>query len=750
MEHSNFCRINEVLKSKDSISRLCVAFMTLILLNAAHPVGAESTNASVAVPAGTALTNGQDVQSQVETTVSPFTLTACTKRNVVEGQPAVVTLTVHNNGTDTYIYGYSAFERSAFSIVVTDSTGKKIPRTALGNRVLTEPSAVFANASLEIKSGETRLYRFNLARMFDLSHPGEYSVNISRTLGTWVYHDVQVVSPLSTPPKEYKAAPWTSVALALAPLHFAMVEDAGSTSGSTALTTPQGHQNFLYMLSQKSTSISCYRVHSDESFSPVSDPANPSAPQLGKQACSIVATLDGRFIYVCNNGDDTVSQFRIGDDGNLVPLSPATVPTGKSPERLLMDPKGRFLYATANGGTMCYAIGPDGRLTQYPLPMDGLAGVIDPSRKSMVSNNGILFSYRLSADGSATTFPPTEFENGHATLWRDNAIAISPSGKFAYIGVSTKDADNGFDLLVPMRIEADGTLTHLHGDQTPQAPPHPPGYCAPLCNSLTIDPSGQHLIVVNDGCLDSYKIGKDGSLTSLGLTPFKGSIESVFFVPGGHIVYTINSNPIALMAFRFDFPYGGMTPVNVDLPDDVPYAPTVVAGIAPTPEHWGLTTGGIAISARLSDDVYPATKPLVMTVRLKNTSTHPIRLGNSGEEMSSFSLSLTGPKRDTPGMIVYPGDKPDTSVPLLAAGRDLLDSSKKGGDPVILPPGGERQYQFVLSRLADFSVAGQYTVQVNRSLPGKVTASSQPVSILLEGPWDGIVWGPSERTLSIE
>jgi len=103
-------------------------------------------------------------------------------------------------------------------------------------------------------------------------------------------------------------------------------------------------------------------------------------------------------------------------------------------------------------------------------------------------------------------------------------------------------------------------------------------------------------------------------------------------------------------------------------------------------------------------------------------------------------------------MIVYPGDKPDTSVPcrLLAAGHDLLDSSKKGGVPLILPPGGERQYQFVLSRLADFSVAGQYTVQINRSLPGKVTASSQPVSILLEGSWDGIVWGPSERTLSIE
>jgi 6-phosphogluconolactonase (cycloisomerase 2 family) len=665
---------------------------------------------------------------------------------VTEGQSVVLTLVIHNNGMESVTIGDSALETSSFNIIVTNAAGKAIPRTVVGDRVLTPPMSVFANWPIAISPGQSRRYNFNLAQMFDLSRAGNYSVSVSRAMiggpRTAAHELLQIM-----PSKPIGGPPSTQLTLTLKPLRFSMIESADSISSPTAVTSSQDHQNFLYMASQYSSGVIRYRVDEDESFSWVLDKAYAyaSAPGTGKFSCAIAATADGRYVYVANSGDNTISQFCTGDDGDLSSLSPATVPTPPAPWFMLMDPHGHFLYCLGDGGSMNYAIGSDGRLIPMPKQsttsdplrdmVGSMSGAIDPTGKFMYLCNGTTLGFQLAPDGTPTRFATSALGAEHTSQWRNNAIAITPSGKFAYIGVSTKNGTTGFNLVVPMRIEANGTLTQLHGEQTPEMPPLPPGYNPSLCKSLAIDPSGQHMIVVNDGCLDSFKIGNDGSLTSLGLTPFKGDIDSVFFVPGGHIVYAISRNPISLMAFRFDHPYGGLTQVDVDMADNVPFAACVTSGIARVAEHWGAPIGGIAMSARLPDDVYAVGRPLVMTVVLKNTTSHPIKLGTSGTDMASFCLKLSGP-----GM----------SMPLLAAGHDLLDSPKKEGAALMLPAGGQRQYRLILSRLANFSAAGYYTVQVSRTLPGKATVTAPLQQIQLEGPVDGIVRNDQESIFSVE
>jgi hypothetical protein len=85
--------------------------------------------------------------------------------------------------------------------------------------------------------------------------------------------------------------------------------------------------------------------------------------------------------------------------------------------------------------------------------------------------------------------------------------------------------------------------------------------------------------------------------------------------------------------------------------------------------------------------------------------------------MASFRLSLVGPQRRSPGFLRGGGEPAVAAVPLLAAGHDLLGVPGTDGAALVLPPNGERQYRFVLSRLADLTVAGNYTVQVKRVLP---------------------------------
>lgn len=707
----------------------------------------------------------QDIPNQAVVTSSPFTLTASVEHTVPEGQPVVLTLSLHNGGTKRLMIGGSAFEQSSFHLTVTDGAGRPVPRTAAGDRVLTPPTAVSANATVMIDAGQTLQYRFNLARLFDLSRVGDYTVSAGRILAPWPFALAPPTNGMPIPPK--------MTSLTIGPLKFRMVEDVAAASGPTPLTPAPDRQTFLYMASQYNSGVSRYRVGADGSVSFAFDPKafdtnapEPGAPtpppSLGAGPDALITTPDGRFLYAGNAGDNTVSQFRIGDDGVLSPLSPPKVPAQKFPGHLLMDPKGRFLYALSNWGNTLYAVGSDGRLTVKALmptdvwqkdrdhnivPSD--IGAIDPTGTFLYACNGQTCVYRLAPDGRVTALPgPTLGEPG-PNGGRDNAIALSPDGKFAFVGVSRENGSAFFDLVMPMRVAQDGTLTPIPAlARTPQTPTYPKGFNPPLCSTLAVDPTGRFLVIVNPGFLDCYRIGPDGSLTPLGMTEQKGRLDSVFFVPGSHIAYVHNANPPSLLAFRLD-EQRGLIPAGLNMPDGVPFDATVASVSAPTPRLWGPNAGGLEMSVSLPADVLPANAPVVLTVVMRNVTSRPIRLGPVGSDMASFRLSLVGPQRQSPGVLRGGGEPAAAALPLLAAGRALLDAPGADGAALMLPPGGERQYRFVLSRLADLTLGGNYVIQVTRALPGGNAVAAPVLHVLLAGPYNGVMRGGNGSELEI-
>jgi 6-phosphogluconolactonase (cycloisomerase 2 family) len=73
---------------------------------------------------------------------------------------------------------------------------------------------------------------------------------------------------------------------------------------------------------------------------------------------------------VANNNDNTVSQYTVGADGSLSPMSPATVVTGTTPRFITVDPTGSYAYvANINGNTVSqYAISTGGALVPMSSP----------------------------------------------------------------------------------------------------------------------------------------------------------------------------------------------------------------------------------------------------------------------------------------------------------------------------------------------------------------------------------------------
>jgi len=113
-----------------------------------------------------------------------------------------------------------------------------------------------------------------------------------------------------------------------------------------------------YVANTGSNDISEYRIDDNGMLQEI--PLH-SPVKAGNQPQRVAIHPNGRFVYVTNAVDNTVSQYTITDAahagtapfGALVPMQPATVPSGISPVAVAIHPSGRFVYvANASDDTV--------------------------------------------------------------------------------------------------------------------------------------------------------------------------------------------------------------------------------------------------------------------------------------------------------------------------------------------------------------------------------------------------------------
>ena len=150
---------------------------------------------------------------------------------------------------------------------------------------------------------------------------------------------------------------------------------------------------FVYVSNDVDNTVSGFSVAADGSLTPLSTPtfATGSAPGLP------AIDPSGTHLFVPNSGDNTISVFSIGPAGPLAGLltpvagSPFSLGVGSGPTMAVVDPAGKFLYVT-NGGdntvsTFAITAGALGTGTSTPtgnLPF-GLA--IDPAGAFLIVVN---------------------------------------------------------------------------------------------------------------------------------------------------------------------------------------------------------------------------------------------------------------------------------------------------------------------------------------------------------------------------
>jgi 6-phosphogluconolactonase len=286
----------------------------------------------------------------------------------------------------------------------------------------------------------------------------------------------------------------------------------------------------------------------------------------------------GKFAYVSNAGEDTISLYTIGSTGALTEVTPRTV-TGDQPADLIMDPGGKLLFAINSAGNSISSFSIDGAsgalsvTAGSPYQSFGftpIRGAITPSGGFLYvanSNSATISGFAIDGSGALTQIAHSPVAVGNGPNW----IAIDPSGKFLYVANLQDGTFSGFMI--------DGTTGQLQAmGGSPFGVTTNTTTVIPL-SSLVVDASGKYLYVTAlNSSSNVYGFTIDGTtgvpsaLTS-GTNPIAAGSGAAFVVndTSGQLIFVGNQVSNSLSGFKIDAATGALTLIS-----------TTTTGSAPT------------------------------------------------------------------------------------------------------------------------------------------------------------------------
>jgi 6-phosphogluconolactonase (cycloisomerase 2 family) len=193
--------------------------------------------------------------------------------------------------------------------------------------------------------------------------------------------------------------------------------------------------------------------------------ALPGAPiATGAAPHEIVFGRFGREAFVTNFVAGTVSAYRIGLTGRLIPVDGSPFQTLPRPEGLAIDPRGHFVYAVHSdgGGVSAFKVGPRGVLTAVPgspfaAGLDPFGVATSADGKTLYISEPlfeqVLFRRIDTATGAISDLPPSRVAAGNNV----RRMEVDRSGKFVYVTGIIPSA------IYAYAIDATGVLTPLPG-----------------------------------------------------------------------------------------------------------------------------------------------------------------------------------------------------------------------------------------------------------------------------------------------
>lgn len=303
-----------------------------------------------------------------------------------------------------------------------------------------------------------------------------------------------------------------------------------------------------------------------------------SAPNSGGPSSAPATVSAQGFAYVVNangGGPGTVSQYAIGQNGALTPLSVPKVATGGNNSQLIaIDPTSRHAYVSnvSSNTVTQFSIDPaTGALTPLSPPTVSMGSdpsvyypwsiVVHPSGKwAYVSllEKGMVNEYTIGSDGTLSPMNPPSVPAGGYPC----AIALDPSGKHAYVSDGRENDVHQYD------------IDQTSGAMSPMTPATvPAGGSSGKENAwfIKVDPTGRFAYVTNyyDGTVSQYGIdptsGALSPMTPATVATDGSYAEAIAFDPSGKYAYVTivgATSQTAVEQFKIDQTNGTLSPMS--------------------------------------------------------------------------------------------------------------------------------------------------------------------------------------------
>lgn len=280
---------------------------------------------------------------------------------------------------------------------------------------------------------------------------------------------------------------------------------AGTTP--TAMAVDPGGK-FLFVANQASSDISVYAISgatlkeiSGSPFSTIpigqTDPTDPDG---------LIVSLTGKFLYVANSLNGTVSVYSIASSGAIAASGSAYV-VGTAPSGMTLTPGGGFLYVTNSGSNTVSA---------FAVCDKVVSSCVDPSNP----------------DGTLTVIPGTAANQAFSAGVEPVAVAADPFFAFLYV------LDKGSNQISCYSYGA-GT-----GVLTPLVTPTVSTGTTPVSFVIISGTTGSNLGNATTNPVDFVFVANNGSST---ISSFQLTTASGILTPFGQAIATA-TNPAAIAA----------------------------------------------------------------------------------------------------------------------------------------------------------------------------------------------------------
>jgi DNA-binding beta-propeller fold protein YncE len=349
---------------------------------------------------------------------------------------------------------------------------------------------------------------------------------------------------------------------------------------------PAASAEELYVADSATNSIAGFQIGSEGLLSPIAC-AEAALCETEAGPATLAISPNGKYVFVVNRTEETVSTLAIGSDGSLSKVAcRKNCNTASEPTGIATTPNGKYLYVANSGpgnlgpGTIAaFSVGSDGALTKVGCNPnnqcetegrpEGLA--VSPNgevlyattavKKGGTEKPGVVSIFSIGEKGELAPVPCSDCQTGA----QPSAVTITPNGKYVYVTNHASDTVSIFEV-------GEGGLL------SPVACTEPDCGTGEEPQGATASPNGRYLFVSNTAreppeptteppepaFVSVFSIGAGGTLSPVECAEQDCETASnpggVAVSPEGEFLYAANSGAGTISPFSIGL-QGALNPI---------------------------------------------------------------------------------------------------------------------------------------------------------------------------------------------